>query len=585
MVASNLHPKQRQVVGSSTVVDITPPSPSNDGKSRLNASVRTASTKCSSTEYSSSLGSHHANNYLTGSLFDSEGDVDEFTAIEDVFSELTTQLPQDTYEKKVPPLNTKQSDDDDDDGDHDSEVDHVGLSLGGARSICSNSSNSFIEKIRSLEINEVHFEDVMAKKSKKVMDTYLDAFIDSHDHRSARRRSIQLLSGSSVSTGGSTSGTSVPKKKETKKEIDDMFSKSMNDMETRPPVVIATNKMNKSQHHSRKQSSRRRSSQLSHSMNDLAQSNSNMMSYNPVRQNKHRRPSALSSSMNDVSTNPLPPPTQKHTKPRQNRRKTVHFSKRNSDDDDIQRTESDHSKIYVKHMPWTDHKGKGGDYCGEVNRLMQPHGRGVLKYDGGTTLEVTWVNGTPLEVDRPCAIEAKPVIESNSKSRQRRRSSAHDSQPPSNPKSLPGFNLGDTAGPNDMVYQRDKDVALASIKTLKVHDFAFILRSDGLSWTYAVFANFYAKRGKISSMRFVVDELGSTKTIEKEDWAECIRMVSTEAYKSPSCSSHDIDLVCYEGPDSPCSSEEAVKDELRLDGVREFFQTAETRRPRYIQLG
>jgi hypothetical protein len=238
-------------------------------------------------------------------------------------------------------------------------------------------------------------------------------------------------------------------------------------------------------------------------------------------------------------------------------------------------------------MPWTDHKGKGGDYCGEVNRLMQPHGKGFLKYDGGTTLEVTWVNGTPLEVDRPCAIEAKPVIESNSKSRQRSRSSARNSHElPSNSKNcLPGFNLGDTAGPNDMVYQRDKDAALASIKTLKVHDFAFILRSDGLTWTYAVFANFYAKRGKISSMRFVVDEMGSTKTIEKEDWADCIRMVNTEAYKSPSCSSHDIDLVCYEGPDSPCSSEEAVKDELRLDGVREFLETAETRRPRYIQLG
>ena len=567
------------------VVDITPPSPrGNDGKARLNASVRTASTKCSSTEYSSSLGSH-ANNYLTGSLFDSEGD--ESTAIEDVVSELTTQLPQDTYEKKVPPLNTKQSDDDDDGDDDDSgEVDHVGLSLGGARSICSNSSNSFIEKIRSLEINEVHFEDVMAKKSKKVMDTYLDAFIDSHDHRSARRRSIQLLSELSCSTGGSNSGTSIPKKKE--KERDDMFSKSMNDMETKPPVIIATNKMNKSQHHSSRKQSRRRSNQFSHSMNDLAQSNSNMMSYNPVRQNKHRRPSALSRSMNDVSTNP-PPPPQQHTKPRKNRRKTVHFSKTNSDDDEIQRTESDHSKIYVKHMPWTDHKGKGGDYCGEVNRLMQPHGRGVLKYDGGTTLEVTWVNGTPLEVDRPCAIEATPpIIESNRKKpRQRRRSSANNSQQlPSNSKNcLPGFNLGDTAGPTDMVYQRDKDVALASIKTLKVHDFAFILRSDGLTWTYAVFANFYAKRGKISSMRFVVDEMGSTKTIEKEDWAECIRMVNTEAYKSPSCSSHDIDLVCYEGPDSPCSSEEAVKDELRLDGVREFFQTAETRRPRYIQLG
>ena len=237
-------------------------------------------------------------------------------------------------------------------------------------------------------------------------------------------------------------------------------------------------------------------------------------------------------------------------------------------------------------MPWTDHKGKGGEYSGEVNRLMQPHGRGVLKYKDGTKLEVeevTWVNGTPLEVDRPCASEAKPAIEgSNKKSRQsRRRSSTQSQQPPIN---LPGFHLGDVASPSDMVIEGDSKKALKNIKTLKVHDFAFVLRSDGISWTYAAVANFYAKRGKISSMRFLVDEMGSSKTIEKEDWAECIRMVNTEAYKSPSSSSHNINADCLEGP-SPCSSEEAVKDKLSLDEVREFFEKAEVRRPRYIQLG
>ena len=197
---------------------------------------------------------------------------------------------------------------------------------------------------------------------------------------------------------------------------------------------------------------------------------------------------------------------------------------------------------------------------------MQPHGRGVLKYKDGTKLEVeevTWVNGTPLEVDRPCASEAKPTIEGSSKinsrqSRRRRRSSTQSHQPPMN---LPGFHLGDVASPSDMIIIEDKETALKNINTLKVHDFAFVLRSDGLSWTYATVANFYAKRGKINSMRFVVDEMGSSKIIEKDDWVEYIRMVNTEkANKSPSISSHDICVDYLEGPDnnSPCSSEEAV---------------------------
>ena len=118
-------------------------------------------------------------------------------------------------------------------------------------------------------------------------------------------------------------------------------------------------------------------------------------------------------------------------------------------------------------MPWTDHKGKGGEYSGEMNRLMQPHGRGVLKYKDGTKLEVeevTWVNGTPLEVeDRPCASEAKPTIEGLSskhlrQSRRRRRSSTTQSHQP--PMNLPGFHLGDVANPSDMMVIEDKETAL-----------------------------------------------------------------------------------------------------------------------------
>ena len=595
--------------GSNTVVDVTPSKHDDEnGKTRLNSSIRTNSTK--STEYSSSLSSY-AN--LTESLFSEEST----SALEDTVSELAgllTDHSTNTYENKSP-YNPKES--------YYDEVDHVGVSLGAASSNCSNASDiSFLEKIRSLAINEVNFNDVQARKSKKVMGAYIDAFINSQEDRSARRRSTELLSEHSTNNCKLDDNPVIAaKKKESSNKRDDRLSNSMNDIKSKSPAALSkeysdlrkkeriTNQVNAAAYKSGKPRRRKTSSsqlsqsmddlaqslldeaaykrdepcrrkkssgQLSHSMNDLAQSQS-IIDYKPARKNNKQRKkhSVLISSMNDMNNRSTL--ESQYTQSPRNRR--VSFSE--AEAEGIQHSSSKQSKISVKNLPWVDHKGKEGEYTGEVNGLMQPHGSGILKYNDSTSLNVAWVNGTPKSSSlySPSAFEAKIILETKS----RKRPSNLDQSSLSSKNYLPGFILGDTACPEDMIIEDDEDQALANIKTLKVHDFAFVKRSDEVTWTYAVFANFFAKKGKINGMRFVIDDLGSTKTIEKHDWAECVRMVNnSESCTSHSCSAQED--MNYVVPDSPCSSEEAVKEELRLDDVKDFFETSEKRRPRYIHL-
>ena len=67
--------------------------------------------------------------------------------------------------------------------------------------------------------------------------------------------------------------------------------------------------------------------------------------------------------------------------------------------------------------------------------------------------------------------------------------------------------------------------AVELILALRVHDFAFVLRSDG-RWTYAIIAERTAK-----NMRFVVDSDGATKTFRRREWLKCIRLVGNFANK------------------------------------------------------
>ena len=91
--------------------------------------------------------------------------------------------------------------------------------------------------------------------------------------------------------------------------------------------------------------------------------------------------------------------------------------------------------------------------------------------------------------------------------------------------------IGDIASPQDMIIEMDKSKALQSVKALKVHDVAWLRRSNGI-WTWAIIANFPAVSGKHATIRFVVDKNGSTKTVKAYQWVNCIRL----AKKVTSCS-------------------------------------------------
>lgn len=102
---------------------------------------------------------------------------------------------------------------------------------------------------------------------------------------------------------------------------------------------------------------------------------------------------------------------------------------------------------------------------------------------------------------------------------------------------LPHLDLGDVGSPSDMmIHHPDLSSSTTSsdakqtpktttmtIDSLKVHDFAFILRSDG-QWTYAIIANRTS-----TSIRFVVDGNGGTKNLSNRCWMSSIRLVNDGA--------------------------------------------------------
>ena len=94
----------------------------------------------------------------------------------------------------------------------------------------------------------------------------------------------------------------------------------------------------------------------------------------------------------------------------------------------------------------------------------------------------------------------------------------------------PNFDLGDTLrSPKQQIIESNPNKALHLISQLRIHDFAWILRSSR-EWTYGIVADF-PERGEESSIRFVIDKVGNTKTFKMKHWAKCIRLVD---YKSQS---------------------------------------------------
>jgi len=89
----------------------------------------------------------------------------------------------------------------------------------------------------------------------------------------------------------------------------------------------------------------------------------------------------------------------------------------------------------------------------------------------------------------------------------------------------PNFDLGDTFHSSKyQIIESNPTKALHLISQLRIHDFAWILRSSR-EWTYAIIADFPEDSGEEASIRFVIDKLGNTKTLKMKHWVNCIRLV------------------------------------------------------------
>ncbi|KAL3787532.1 hypothetical protein HJC23_013741 [Cyclotella cryptica] len=148
-------------------------------------------------------------------------------------------------------------------------------------------------------------------------------------------------------------------------------------------------------------------------------------------------------------------------------------------------------------LSWTD-----GEYTGQVNELIQPHGRGRIQYRDGTVLTATWCNGMPIRPTSAQDVTRVPPL------LQARRE----------------LTLGDSATPKDMHIEPNAQKAHENAASLQIHSFAFILRSNG-EWTYAILANRPVESGHNASLRFVLDTEGRTKVLKSKYWSTCIRLV------------------------------------------------------------
>lgn len=227
------------------------------------------------------------------------------------------------------------------------------------------------------------------------------------------------------------------------------------------------------------------------------------------------------------------------------RTQRVHFLPTESSNDDKQKVPSPHSATataVVNRLQWTDHKGFVGNYTGQVNALKQPHGTGALVYENGSARSCIWRNGMPVQLWTPKKnkkngnqvgdnCNSRVLLSSSSPTSTSCMDSTNNNKistgSRSNATFLPHLDIGDVVNPQDNSMIREKYPSLNDIDSLKLHDFAFILRSDGLSWTYCIIANRTA-----DSILFAVDTDGSTKTVPRSRWSTCVRLVDPTRAKA-----------------------------------------------------
>jgi len=166
----------------------------------------------------------------------------------------------------------------------------------------------------------------------------------------------------------------------------------------------------------------------------------------------------------------------------------------------------------VNGLPWSDYNGHSGRYTGEVNEQYLPHGRGEMVYDRGSISSGIWYNGV-LDTEE----------DGNGRNGRRESGKSLVSQEEYTPDSIPNYSIGDKGQPTDMIIANKKETA-ASVAQIRVHDAAFVRRSDG-SWTYAIVKDrTYDDNGE-GTIRFKVNLRGSTKAFPTSQWGTYVRRI------------------------------------------------------------
>mmetsp|Transcript_32726 Transcript_32726/g.60340 ORF Transcript_32726/g.60340 Transcript_32726/m.60340 type:complete len:281 (-) Transcript_32726:181-1023(-) len=177
-------------------------------------------------------------------------------------------------------------------------------------------------------------------------------------------------------------------------------------------------------------------------------------------------------------------------------------------------------------ISWMDQNGIIGRYTGQVNDYNQPHGPGLLVYDDGTVQRCIWRDGMYIRhwipKDQKSRHQALPSSSKNCKMVSGAKKII------SNRTYLRHLDIGDVVKRVDMVREGSDQLEIGS---LQIHDFAFILRSDG-QWTYAIIAD----RNE-DVIRFVADTRGSHKALTRRNWATHIRLVNVNKKNSATAES------------------------------------------------
>lgn len=213
------------------------------------------------------------------------------------------------------------------------------------------------------------------------------------------------------------------------------------------------------------------------------------------------------------------------------------------------------STMQVTDYLWTLWRVKGS-YSGQVNTWIQPHGFGSLVMVDGTTVTCKWSNGVPINKMPASDIRrhSDGGVDSQKESRKSSisRNNTLNASAPTNdsgatykksvsePTKLTRkhrYQLGDAPhSSKHMVIPTSTKSAFQNASILNVHDFAFVLRSNG-EWCYAIVAKknipSETKQNRKSDqilddahLLFVTDTKGSTKCIKMKHWGNMTRLTN-----------------------------------------------------------